>query len=81
MDRTRLAISAILYPLINALMFSMGAVTILTIPILTGIAAPAMMTVITVAFIASAPVAWLIAPHLRYRYWEQKSEAPGFPME
>ncbi len=64
---TRLAISALIYMMVNAVVFGIGAVTVLSIPSLSENATVWLPTVVVASFILSAPLAWFIAPHMRSR--------------
>lgn len=80
MDRTRLWISAMIYPMANAVMFGAGATLVLTVPYLRENAVWALPAVIVLALILAAPVAYVLAPRLRLRYWQKREEheAEGF---
>lgn len=80
MNKTRLFIAAMVYPMINALIFGAGAVLILSVPWFAQQAALALPIVIVAAFVGAVPIAWYIAPRMRYRFWRRKGEEPGFPL-
>lgn len=80
MKKTRLFIAAMIYPMINALIFGAGAVLVLSVPMLSQQASVALPIVIATAFVSAAPIAWYVAPRLRYRFWRRKGEEPGFPL-
>ncbi len=65
---TRSRIAMLIYGMVNAVLFGIGAVAVLTVgreeqwkyllPL-----------VIVASIVLAAPIAWLIAPRLRARYW------------
>lgn len=64
--RTRFAIAALIYPMIQAVLFGIGLLVVLAVvpaaQALTGI-----WWMIGVTFLISAPTAWVMAPRLRLR--------------
>ncbi|MBR0947650.1 MULTISPECIES: hypothetical protein [Bradyrhizobium] len=71
----RLQIAAMVFMSIQAVMFGAGMLVILLTPIQSN-AMAAIPTMIAVSFVASAAIAWLIAPRLRQRYWRARG-TPG----
>ena len=71
----RLQIAAMVFMSIQAVMFGAGMLVILLTPIQSN-AMGAIPTMIAVSFVASAAIAWLIAPRLRQRYWRTRG-TPG----
>ncbi len=63
----RLAIAALIYMMVNAVVFGIGAVTVLSIPSLSENATVWLPAVVVASFILSAPLAWFIAPRMRNR--------------
>jgi hypothetical protein len=47
----------------------------LTVPALNADAGFWIAVVVATSIILAAPIAWLIAPRLRARYWRQRAEA------
>jgi hypothetical protein len=64
---TRLAIAALIYMMVNAVVFGIGAVAVLSIPSLSDNAMVWLPTVVITSFVLAAPIAWSIAPHMRSR--------------
>jgi hypothetical protein len=67
----RFQIAAMVFLIVQAVLFGAGLVAIL----LTSEQSDAMTAIpamIAVSFLASAAIAWLIAPRLRQRYWHAK---------
>jgi hypothetical protein len=72
--KTRIGIAALIYSMTNAVIFGAGIITVLTVPALQAEAATWIPVVVAVSFILAMPVAWVIAPRLRARYWQARSE-------
>ena len=64
--RTRVA--ALIYAMVNAVVFGGGLLTVLLTPSLSQHAFFWIPMVIVVSFIVSAPVSWLIAPSMMMRF-------------
>ena len=73
--RKRLFVAALVYLPTNAVLFGIGAVTVLTIPALNAQAEILFPTVVIASFILAAPVAWLLAPRLQSRSFRRRSPA------
>jgi uncharacterized membrane protein YiaA len=71
----RLRIAALIYPMAGAIIFGVGIVLALTVPALNADAGFWIVVVVVTSIILSAPIAWMIAPRLRARYWRQRAEA------
>jgi hypothetical protein len=74
--KTRLWIAALIYPMVNAVLFGAGAIAMLSIPALDAIAPVLFPVVIAASFVLAAPIAWVIAPRLRARYWRNHAGNP-----
>ncbi len=68
---TRLAIAAVIYMMVNAVVFGIGAVTVLSVPSLSENAPVWIPAVVVTSFILSAPIAWFIAPLMRSRAYKE----------
>jgi hypothetical protein len=68
----RLHISILVYIMVQAVMFGVGIVLVLATP-LSAFAMNLIPWVVGVSAVASAPVAWMIAPHLRARFQRQSA--------
>jgi hypothetical protein len=73
----RLQISMLVYLMVQAVLFGIGAILVLATP-LQASAMTAMPWVVGITAILSAPVSWLIAPRLRARYWRKRANEPDF---
>ena len=63
----RFGIAAVIYMVVNAVLFGIGAVTVLSIPGLSENAKIWLPVVIVASFIVAVPLSWFIAPRLRSR--------------
>jgi len=70
--RTQIAIAVGL--MVNAVLFGVGAVAVLTIPALNAHAMYLLPAVIVLALVLTPPIAWIIAPRLRLKYWREHGE-------
>lgn len=70
--RTRLWIAAILFPMVNAVLFGIGITALLAIPAWSEQASTLFAPVVAVSFVIAAPISWLMAPRLRARYWRKR---------
>lgn len=65
--RTRFAIAALIWPMIQAVLFGLGVVGLLVSPLTTPEVMDALWWMIAGTVVISTPLAWLIAPRLRLR--------------
>lgn len=65
--RTRLAIAALLYPMIQAVLFGIGLGILLIAPVPPSEMLNGIWWMIGVTFLISVPLAWGMAPRLRLR--------------
>jgi hypothetical protein len=71
----RLQIAAMVFMNVQAILFGAGMLVILLTPIQSD-AMAAIPAMVAASVVASAAIAWLIAPRLRQRYWRVRG-APG----
>jgi membrane protein implicated in regulation of membrane protease activity len=64
----RWAITAVIYMIVNAVLFGIGATAVLSIPALAAEASTLLWVVIAMSFLLALPIAYLLAPRLRARY-------------
>lgn len=69
---TRLQIAALLSLMISSVVFGIGAVTVLSVPSLNADAAFYLPAVIILSFVLTPPIAWMMAPRLRARFWRER---------
>lgn len=67
----RFQIAVMVGLMINAIIFGIGAVTVLSVPALSAHAAYLLPAVVICAFVITPLIAWMIAPRLRLRYWRE----------
>jgi hypothetical protein len=72
---TRARIAILIYSMTNAVLFGIGIVTVLNVPSLAGHLWIGIPVVVALSLLLAAPIAWLIAPRLRARYWRRREEA------
>ena len=68
---TRLQIAVMVFMMVQAVLFGVGAVAILMSP-LRDQAAFYMPVMIAVTMIVAALLSWMIAPRLQMRYWRRR---------
>lgn len=66
--RTNLAIAALIYPMIQAVVFGAGLLGLLV----AGAPMSAYAPTIAATFVVTAPIALLLAPRLRSRAWRRR---------
>jgi hypothetical protein len=69
---TKVFIAALVFMMVNAVFFGIGAVTVLSIPALNENAPFLLPVVIGLSVVLAIPVAWMIAPRLRLRFWRAR---------
>jgi len=74
---TRIQIAAVVYMMVQAMMFGLGIVVVLATP-LDNWAMQLIPWVVAISAIVSLPIAWMIAPRLRARYWREKGIRSDF---
>ena len=80
MKKTRMFIAGMLYPMFNAVIFGSGVTLVLSVPALADRAEWTIPAAVALAFIGAVPASWYVAPRMRYRYWRNREESPGFPL-
>jgi hypothetical protein len=71
---TRLQIAAMVFMMVNAVVFGVGIVPVLLISALANNAFETIPAVVIASFAVSAPLSWFIAPRLRARCWRTESQ-------
>lgn len=71
--KTRAQIAALIYTMTNAVLFGAGLITVLTVPSLSENAGVNIAFVVLLSFLFAAPIAWVLAPRLRARYWRRRA--------
>ena len=67
---TRFGIAALVYLMLQAMLFGVGAVLVLATP-LKEVAMQLLPWVVGVSVVVAAPLSWWLAPRLRARYWHR----------
>jgi len=70
----RLAIAALCFLMVNAVVFGAGLVTVVSIPALYDQAMILVPIVVVASFVISAPISWWIAPRLRARFGRHSAQ-------
>ena len=73
----RIQLTILVHMMTWAVMFGVGALAVLSTPLATR-AAILLPVVIIISFLFSIPIAWLIAPRLRARFWADRSPGGDF---
>ena len=69
---TRAGIAVLIYSMVSGVLFGAGLIVVLTLPVLSADTGFWISVVVGASFILAAPIAWLMAPRLRARYWRQR---------
>jgi hypothetical protein len=67
-SQTRLRVAALIYLIVNAVVFGVGLLSVLMTPILVQHAFFWIPAIIVTSFVLSAPLAWFIAPTMMMRF-------------
>jgi hypothetical protein len=67
-NRARLRVAILIYCMVNAVVFGVGVISILSIAAVAAYASFWIPTVVVGSFIISAPLAWFIAPRMMMRF-------------
>ncbi len=69
---TRFMIAALVYMMVNAVLFGCAVTIVLAIPVLAAQANTLVPAVVVTSLILALPVSWFLAPRLRARYWRDR---------
>lgn len=67
-NQARLRVAALIFTMVNAVVFGIGLITVLTVPALAQHAFVWIPTVVVSSFVFSPPLAWFIAPMMMQRF-------------
>ena len=67
-NRARLRVAALIYMIVNAVVFGVGSIFVLMTPVLAQHSFFWIPAVIVTSFVLSAPLAWFIAPFMMMRF-------------
>jgi uncharacterized protein (DUF983 family) len=73
-NKTRLRVAALIFVMVNAVVFGVGLVAVLTTPALSQHAFLWIPVVIVSSFVLSPPLAWLIAPMMMQRFIQARRD-------
>ena len=73
----RLQIATLIFMMVQAIVFGIGVVLVLTTPLQT-LAMELLPAVVVISVIISAPLSWFIAPRLRARFWRVRGQNSDF---
>jgi hypothetical protein len=73
----RILIAAMVYLMVQAIMFGAGIILVLATP-LNAMAMQLIPWMVGITALLSLPISWLIAPRLRARYWREKGIKSDF---
>jgi hypothetical protein len=71
----RVQIAALIYSMTNSVLFGVGLVVVLTLPVLNADAGFWISVLVGTSLVLAAPIAWWMAPRLRARYWRRRTVA------
>ena len=74
---TRVSIAALIYMMVQAVAFGVGAVLVLATP-LQAEAMKLLPVVVIASSIISVPISWFLAPRLQARFWKAKGVKSDF---
>jgi membrane protein YdbS with pleckstrin-like domain len=77
---TRALIAALINSMTSGVLFGVGLILVLTLPVLSADTGLWISVVVGASFVLAAPVAWWIAPRLRARYWRGRTAANNVPL-
>ncbi|MGV8937156.1 MAG: hypothetical protein ACOH2J_08550 [Allorhizobium sp.] len=75
--KTDLFMTVLVSMMVNAVIFGIGAITVLSVPAFNEHAKFLLPVVVIMTFALTPFVAKVIAPRLRLRYWRASSELPA----
>lgn len=74
---TRIYVAALVALPVNAVLFGIGAVTVLSVPALAARAPILMPNAVLVALALTPPIAWAVSRQMMLRYWPRNRPRPG----
>lgn len=72
--KTRTYMTGIVSLMVNAVLFGVGAIIVLTVPELRENAVYLIPVVVLLSFLLAPFIAWKIAPRMRARFWKEREE-------
>ncbi|MGI2035684.1 hypothetical protein ACRQ1B_25215 [Rhizobium panacihumi] len=77
MTKTNIWLTIMCGMMVNAVLFGIGTITVLTVPALTEQAKYLIPAVVVLSFVLSPFISWLIAPRMRLRNWGKEEWQRG----
>ncbi|MEB2846213.1 hypothetical protein GAO09_06190 [Rhizobiales bacterium RZME27] len=77
MTKTNIWLAIMCGMMVNAVLFGVGTITVLTVPALTEHAKYLIPAVVVLSFALSPFISWLIAPRMRLRNWGKEEWQRG----
>lgn len=68
----RLQVATLIFSMVNAVLFGVGTITVLSVPTLAQHAFFWIPVVVATSFVVAPPVAWFIAPSMMQRFLKAK---------
>ena len=66
--RARLRVAALIYCMVNAVLFGIGTILVVSVPALMSHAFFWMPALVAASFVVSAPLSWFLAPWMMLRF-------------
>jgi hypothetical protein len=76
----RLRVAALIFSMVNAVIFGAGITTVLSIPALAAHASFWIPAVVLASFLLSPPLAWILAPMMMLRFMHARHFVQARPM-
>ncbi len=67
-NRARLRVAALIYCVVNAVVFGIGTILVVSLPALMSHAFFWMPALVAASFVVSAPLSWFLAPRMMLRF-------------
>ena len=71
-NRARLGVAALIFMMVNAVVFGVGLVTVLTTPVLAQHGFFWIPAIVVGSFVISPPLSWFIAPMMMQRFIQSR---------
>jgi hypothetical protein len=71
-NRARLRVAALIFTMVNAVVFGVGLVTVLTTPVLAQHGFFWIPAIVVSSFVISPPLSWFIAPMMMQRFIQSR---------
>lgn len=72
-NRAKLHVAALIYSIVNAVVFGIGMIVIMSVPAMASNAFFWIPAVVLSSFVLSAPVAWITAPGMMMRFSRERT--------